>query len=418
VITPDPVSAADEWRRHWLVVVAATGGVAFGSIHIYSLGVLMSPLEQEFGWSRTQITSGLLITSVISVLLSPLMGMLVDRIGPRRIVVVGLCLYSLCIALLSQATGSIYQWWLLWLLLACSLLFIKPTAWVAAISSLFTASRGLALALLLSGTGLCSLLTPLITEYLVNHHGWRTAYLALMLIWLLPVLPLVVIFFTSRLDQQRKNQTRVAQPLIQLNGMSARAGFRSPTFYKLAGGAFLMALASVALVVNLIPILTFKELPRGSAVAIAGLVGAAQVTGRLLVGYLVDRFNARLIATVCVLLPAVASLTLVLFPVSTTIAIIAVIILGLSAGGEMDAAAYLASRHFGMRSFGTLFGTMTGIMTLGIGLGPVCGSYIYDLAQSYDLLLWLVLPFSVLSSLLFWSLGSYPSFANSRAATA
>jgi MFS family permease len=403
-------SALNEWRDHWPVVLSSAAGVALGSIHMYSLGVMIAPLEEEFGWSRTQITSGMVITSLFSILFSPLMGMLIDRIGPRRIALTGVSFYFCTVLLLSRATSEIYTWWSMWTLLGISLLFIKPTVWVTAISSLFSSSRGMALAFILSGTGISSLLTPMLAYYFTEHYGWRSAYVLLACVWALPVLPLIYFFFTSSLDSHRRSSKTVTSKIPVLSGITAAMGFRSLTFYKLAIASLLMAVASVSLVVNLVPILTSKELPRATAVAIAGIVGISQVTGRLLAGYLVDRCEARIVAAICVLLPVSTSLVLLLFPISAPAAVIAVVILGLCAGGELDAAAYLASKHFGMLNFGTLFGAITGVMTLGVGMGPVLASFVYDLTGSYNLVLWAVIPLAMVASYLFWSLGSYPNF--------
>src|SRR5690606_3374777 len=107
-----------EWRAHWLVVSASIVGIMISQLHLYSLGAMILPLEQEFGWSRAQISSGLLIISIVVCPLAPLMGIAVDRFGPRRIALWGVGFYSMSIALLSLAQQPMWTWWLLWTLLA------------------------------------------------------------------------------------------------------------------------------------------------------------------------------------------------------------------------------------------------------------------------------------------------------------
>src|SRR5262245_32074958 len=102
--------AASEWRSNWTVVLAGAAGGSLATIHLYSTGVMMAPLEQEFGWSRALISSGVSIVSVVGVILSPFLGMLVDRIGARRVALTGAILFCLFVASLSLATSNEWSW--------------------------------------------------------------------------------------------------------------------------------------------------------------------------------------------------------------------------------------------------------------------------------------------------------------------
>jgi hypothetical protein len=78
---------------------------------------------------------------------------------------------------------------------------------------------------------------------------------------------------------------------------------------------------------------------------------------------------------------------------------------------ELDAVAYLVGRHFGMRNYGTLFGTIAGLLALATGLGPVLLNLVYDATGGYKLVLLAYIPLSLLSAAMFASLGRYPVFA-------
>ena len=110
------------------------------------------------------------------------------------------------------------------------------------------------------------------------------------------------------------------------------------------------------------------------------------------------------------LLPIIPCTLLLLFPGSIPIASLAVVVLGLSLGVELDAVAYLVGRHFGMRNYGTLFGTIAGLLALATGLGPVLLNLVYDAAGGYTLVLLTYIPLSLLSATMFASLGRYPVF--------
>lgn len=402
-------SARAEWRQGWPVVLGGALGIGLASVSVYATGVFIAPLEEEFGWSRAQISSGQAMVSVLSVILSPFMGMAVDRFGPRRLAIAGVSAYCACIASFSLAGPSIWSWWGLWLLLACSALLIKPTVWTAGVSSMFNAGRGMALSIMLCGTGLGSSLTPLVSNWLIEAYGWRVAYVGLALFWALLVIPIIVLFFTSTQDQHRTGAIKTSAPQ-HMTGVTAREGFLSLTFAKLAIAAFLTSLVIISFTSNLVPILSSQGLTRQEAAGIAGIIGLATVTGRLIGGFLLDRINGSLVGGVSVAMPIISCALLLGFPGDAGMAVLAVLLLGLSLGVELDAVAYLSTRHFGMRNFGVLFGTISGLLALATGLGPFLANLVYDYAGSYRPALIAYIPGCMLASALFFSLGRYPVF--------
>lgn len=404
----DGLSAWREWQAGWPVVAAGVTGMMLSSLHAYSIGVMVAPIEAEFGWGRAQITSGMMICSLLSVLLSPFFGMFIDRFGPRRIALFGMAFYCLSLALLSTA-ASILAWWLLWTLLAVALLNTKPTVWIAAISGLFERSRGMALAILLSATGLSQALTPLVAYGLVERYGWRTAYLVMGAGAALVALPILWFWFSSRQDRVRISGPGAAT-VVNVPGLSARAGFRSGAFVRLGLAALAMSTAGSALTVNLVPVLSSTGLTRGVAVSLAGLSGVSAILGRIIGGALLDRFNARVVGGVAVLLPIITSAILLTAPAHIPFAVLAILLSGLAAGAEMDAIAYIAGRSFGLRNFGLLFGTLSGLLALGIGMGPTLANLVYDQTGSYNAVIWSIIPLSALTSLMFLTVAPYPEF--------
>lgn len=404
-------SGREEWRENWPVVAAAMVGYAISVIHLYSLGVMIAPLEAEFGWSRSLITSGYMIVATVVFLLSPLVGIAIDRFGPRRIARCGIIIYCLSLALLSLTQQAIWTWWLLWLFVALGVMFLKPTVWVAAISSLFRVSRGAAIAIALSASGIVSSGGPLLTHFLVENVGWRLAYASLAVIAAVVAVPVIFLFFSSAKDRSRINLQAVtgpAQPSPAHRRSTILKAFKSRAFSRLTVVSFIMSMLISALIVGLVPIMTFNGLDRASAAAIAGIVGISQIVGRLIGGLLLDRFNARVVSATVVIFPVITCLSYIMFAGSLPFAIIAALVFGLSVGAELDTIAYLASRYFGVDNFGTLFGTMIGLTALGGGLGPFLSSRIYDLTGSYIPVLWALIPLSLISAYLLLTLGPYP----------
>ena len=110
------------------------------------------------------------------------------------------------------------------------------------------------------------------------------------------------------------------------------------------------------------------------------------------------------------IVPVFSSLLILAFPGSVPVASAAVLILGLSLGAELDCVAYLTTRHFGMKAFGTIFGVISGILAFATGLGPFLVNLGYDLTGGYTITLQAYVPLSLLASALFFSLGRYPQF--------
>ena len=201
--------------------------------------------------------------------------------------------------------------------------------------------------------------------------------------------------------------------LAALTGIPVREALVSGKYLRLAAASFLATLIVISLVTGLVPILTSLAIDQQSAANISGLIGIATITGRLTGGYLLDRTNGNLVAAASMLLPVATCALILAFPGSVSIASVAVLVLGFSLGVELNAVAYLVSRHFGMLNYGVLFGIVVGLLSVATGFGPLLISFVYDRSQSYAGVLWGFIPLSVLTALLFASLGRYPVFAKS-----
>ncbi len=401
-------AAPDSEWRNWPVLLPSIAGIMLAASIGYSLGVIMVPLEREFGWSRTEISTGPMIISLMALVGAPISGIAVDRFGPRRVASIGVVAFCCALALLSRAGPEIWSWWLHWALLgACSMMLIT-TVWASALNSLFSVHRGKALAFALCGTGLCAAVTPVATEALVVNYGWRGAYVGLAAVGFVVVFLLVLLFFRAARDKAVPDGA--GQPSPELAGFDVRDGVASPAFRKLAAAVLLFAVSSIALTVNAVPVLASQGFDTATAAWLAGLIGIGSIAGRLGGGFLLDRFDAKNVAAAAAVSPVVTAILLTVFPGAIGPVAVAALFLGLSAGTEVDACGYLAARHFGMRKFGTLFGLINGVVLFGSGVAPVAANYVYDVTGTYHVLLIAVVPVSLAAALLFASLGRYPEW--------
>lgn len=402
------VIAWDEWRAHGSIMPACVFGMTLIATHAYSLGVMMGPLEREFGWARSQISAGPLVTSFATLLMAPIAGRLLDTYGPRRVALLGVPVFSLCLGMLSLAGPSIYSWLALYAVLAVSLMMVFPTVWTAAVAMRFEKNRGLAMALALSGTGITSAIVPAITAYLVEAYGWRGAYIGLGSLSLVVVFPLVVLLF-DRDDTHRKIAQQTA---VLRRDATATSMYRQPKFVMLAAAALIYSIGATGLGINAVPILIDDGFKLSTAAEIAGLIGIGTITGRILGGFLLDHIDGRFVAVGCGMAAMTMAAILLWTEQSVLAASVACFLLGLAAGAEYDACAYLTTRHFPRRNFGALFGLVGALSGVGAGVAPMIANSIYDVTQSYQSVLWGIFPLFILASILFLMMGPYPDEAD------
>lgn len=403
----DKTSARAEWQAHWPLVSASTLGIGLGVIHLYSMGVFITPLSQEFGWRRVEISSALSIVTVFSVVSAYFVGLLVDRLGPRRIAIPGAVAYCLSFAALATLSGALWHWWLCWILIAVTVQFVKPTVWAAAVTSRFTASRGLAIAVMMTGTGIASSVNPLVANALLEAFDWRAAYVGLAALWAVVTIPLCVRTFYGATDAQRGPKGAVADPRT-LTGMTLRRALLGRQFWTLAISVVASTAIIMGTMVHFIPAAIDGGLDSTSAAAVAGLIGISSITGRLVTGLVIDRFSGRIVGAVAFALPMIACLLLLMPGASTVHFAIAACVIGFALGADADVGAYLVSRYFGLRHFGALYGALIGLLGLATGGGPLLAGLAFDWTQSYQIYFQAGIPVCAVASLLLLTIGPYP----------
>lgn len=394
-----------ELRRGWPTIVAAGAGVGVGltGLPFYTFGVFIRPLSVDFGWGRSEIAIGMLFLSIGSVLLAPFVGAIVDRAGVRRLAMASLVGLAIGFGALSLSGPSLASYFAAWLLLAVLGCATTPVTWTRLINLSFDRQRGLALGLTLLGTGLASLLGPPLVQQLIDSFGWRGGYAGMGVFILLLILPIVALGLREPRGE--------AQPLPAAeSGLSLREAFATRQFWLIGGGIFLAILGQASATVHLVPLLVDRGIDAAVAAQVAGLLGVSVVVGRVAVGLLLDRFLAPKVAWVFLSLPAVA-LALLIASDDLPAAYGAAVLLGLAAGAEVDLLAYLVSRYFGMRFYGTIYGVQMSIFGIAAGLGPPLVGAVFDRTGSYDFALRLGIGTFLAGAMLIGLLGRYPNEA-------
>lgn len=397
--TVGALSARDEWRRHTMLPIAAAVGYATSVIHIYGFGPYIGPIADEFGWSRTRVTAGLTIATLVQAVGGIFIGMAVDRFGPRMFGVVGAVLISGAFALLGTATGDPANWFMLWGLIALAALPVQASIWTSAVASRFHTSRGLAFAVTLCGASVAAAAFPLMATSLIASHGWRDAMALQAGSWLLLAFPVIVIWFRGAYDQRGAASRENAAAPRDLPGVAIREGLLSGTYLRLVIASLLFTFTIVALVVHFVPILTDRGAEPVAAAGIAALVGLFSIVGRLGTGLMLDRFPGPVVGAAVFLLPVAGCLLLLLAGGSWIALAAAAAFVGLTLGAEVDVIVYLTSRYFGLRNFGALYGGLLAALSIGTAFGPLAAAAVFDRYGNYGPFLWGTIAVMAASSL-------------------
>lgn len=362
------IEARSELADGWPIVLAAALAIGVGTMGIgfYSLGLFVQPLQAEYGWSRASVSGAATFQQIGIFLSAPLVGWLADRWGARPIALASFVATPLALLALSRVGSSVVAWDALWLMVSLAGAGTTPAIWARIVSLRFDAARGLALGLMLMGTGTAAILAPALLGPIFAQSGWRTALVVMAGATLAIGLPASLLVGTA--DRPAPGERHRGR--FEAN--------RQTLMLLLI--AFLLGLIVAGLIVHLVPLLIDRGMAATEAAQTAAIVGVAVLAARLVVGYLFDRFHAPYVAALFLLSPVVAALLLWGGGPVT----IAALMLGLAAGAEVDMLAYFTGRYAALANYGATYGGVLGIFCLGAGLGPMLFGAAHDGMGGYD----------------------------------
>ena len=382
---PSGPSEFDLGYNGWRVVLAACLGVmaGFGSLFVYTFSVFVKPLAAEFGWSREAISSGFAIAAVTLGLCSPLLGRWIDRFGPRRIILICMPVYGCAILSLSLLHSGVWQFYVTCFVLGIVGNGAAHLAYSRSISTWFHRRLGMALAFVMVGAGLGAMILPVVAQSITSRSGWRAAYAALGGLALLLGLPLSWRYIREPSSDGHKS-TAVAH-----SGMTWQQGLRSLAFWIITAILFVSSISMNGAITHLSALLTDRGLTAESAALCASILGGSSLLGRVVVGWLLDRFFGPRVAFVINIITALGIFLLARansFPAGC----LAAALIGVGAGGEAATTPYLLTRYFGLRAFSTLYGLTWTFYAAAGAIGPVILGRAFDATGSYSSLLGLL----------------------------
>jgi MFS family permease len=368
----------EEWSIGWPALLGATlafiGGVV--CLPYYTAGLFVKPLQSEFGWSRGEISYGPAVLIIGFVLSSPFIGLLTERVDPRKLVPLGMNVVVLAFVALSFMHGSIVQYYLTLAVMAVFGNLSGACVLTPILARTFHYSRGAAIGIAMAGVGLGAAIGGPLVAQVIAKAGWREAYLAMAGFSLL-MIPVVGLSF-------RRGGPRLAASRddASVGGVAFGDAVKRPLFWILWLAFFLIAVASTGLIVHFVPLMIDLGADPRAAAGIASAIGISVILGRLFSGFMVDRMFAPHVAAVITAIGALGYATFLIG--GPSYAIFAALAVGISFGAETDLVGYMAARYFGLRNYGRVFGLMYGLCTVGNAVSPVLYGTIKDATGSYQ----------------------------------
>jgi predicted MFS family arabinose efflux permease len=351
-----------------------------GVVSNFTFSVFLKPITEELGWGRATITSAMFLAGVVAAFVTPVVGKLMDIYGVQRVTLPGLVIYAILIGSFSLLQPSLLMLYTIAGTAAIAGHVQTPMGYSKVISSRFEDYRGIALGIAVSGVGAGTIVIPQIAQFLIAHFGWRLAYVGVGFTVLIFALPMVYFFLG---EPGRSNAERAAS-LDTQPGPTASAIIKGDKrFYLLLFMFFFSAIAINGTITHIVASMTDRGYTPAVATSVLSSAGAALIIGRLISGYCLDRFHGPYVATVFYLMAGSGIALIARGAGGLPMAFAGTVLCGMGLGAEGDLLGYFVSRYFGLRSFGTIYGFMIGIFSLGNGVGPFLMGLSFDNTHSY-----------------------------------
>jgi len=370
----------------WRVLIGAVVGLALspGPVALLLIGGFAPDLAVAHGWSFGAIMFSLTILNLASIIAAPPAGYLIDRFGARAIMLPSIAMMAFCLLLWGYA-DTLPRFYAISALYGIATIGAQSLTYTKLLTGWFDERRGLALGIASAGLGLGYFVLPWIIAFSLGHFGRSGA--SALIAGLLILFPLSINLFVAY-PRERVSESRTATD--SKDGLTLTAAMATAPFWVMAAAIFLISVVATGIVPNFANIARDAGFDRNEAAMIASLFGLATLVGRLLVGWLFDRFFAPRVACAIFLLAGVgyalaagaSSLGLGL-----PLLALAVMLMGLGFGAESDLIGYLASRYYGYRHFGAIYGVLLSILILGVAAGPLAYGMARDATGSYHVIL-------------------------------
>ena len=367
----------------------------------FAFGLFILPLEDEFGWTRTQINVSLSI-GVVSGLLSPFVGGLMDRLGARSTMAMSIFLVAVAFLLRSIMT----ELWQFYLFSAIMFAGVPGATMMPAgrlVITWFPGTRGRMMGWVTAGNNLGSgILFPIVAG-LIALVGWRWTF-GVMGIALFGLMMLVVLVIRDDAEDVATEQGKRWTPgeaggqavAKSTDGFAVSEAMRTSTFWLLVVGLTLQQFVRSGVVSQMVPHLQQVGFSRASATAGLVLLAFFGMSSKLIFGRLSETITARLAFVVVMILQGIG-LAILIFSGGSIVTWVAIMVFGLGMGGVGALTPLVIFDMFGLKQFGSIMGLTRMGVVVPVLFGPIMAGIIFDTTGDYNLMFAITIGFLVVS---------------------
>lgn len=246
---------------------------------------------------------------------------------------------------------------------------------------------------------------------MIADFGWRMAFILLGLGFGVLAFVLSYFFLYDRHDMKKTaitggdGEAEPSSKAEELPGLTVKEAIRSPHLIRIAIATLLTMVMGVGIMVNQVPILIDAGFSRENAAYCASLFGIAGIVGKLVTGWLMDRYEANLVGGLTIGAAAFAFILLLKDLNSPVLMASGLVLVGYAAGTKLQLCAYLTSRYAGLRNYGKIFGVMASLVALGGGTGPLLAGWIFDTTGTYASFIYTAVVFYLIAAVMLYTLG-------------
>lgn len=374
------------------ITLAVTETISWGVIY-YTFSVLLTPMEQDLGWSRSELTAGFSLMWLVAGGMAFPVGSWIDKHGARLLMTVGSIGAAVLVIAWSLVT-SLTAYYLVWVGLGiCAAAVLYEPAF-AVITQWFHKKRSTALAVVTFAAGLSSTIFLPLADALVHGFGWRASLVVLAVFMAVLTIPLHAFMLRRRpadLGLQIDGESRPAEGNpVSRQGVSLRVALNGRAFWLLTLAFGLISLAAAAIRVHFIPYLIENGIGSSNAALATGAIGIMQVVGRVIFAPLDQRFSVRAMLIAVFGLHVVA-LALLLPPQSVLVIGAFVVLFGVAQGAVTLARPSIVASLYGITHYGRISSMMALFLTVTSTAAPLGASLLYEQFGNYRPVLWAVM---------------------------
>lgn len=363
------MSYLGEFRQHWRPLAAGSLGSAVSlPLFAYTNSAFAPHLIKEFGWAKSQFALvGLATLSTLLIL--PVIGRFTDRLGVRRVAVLGTLLVPLCFLAYSRMEGSFTSYVLIFIAVLAFGSMNGPMVYSRLIAENFRRAQGLALTVINSAPALMAMILVPLLNISILQNGWRASYLLLGAVVL--VFSLAAIALIPRRPAVSLAAEATAKEATLPSGEAFALILRSRVFWLILAGMLLCLIQTQLHATQMNLMLIDNGLTTQEAAGMVSVYAASTIVGRIGCGLALDRFSTPIVTFVSMVLPALGFFLLATDLDTYPVIVFAICLAGLSMGAETDLLGFLVARYFSIRIYATTLSLLFSASFLASAVGSL-----------------------------------------------